>query len=290
MVASVLKKNGTPIGEITQMTKFSVFSATHIGMVRPKNQDHSFSWELNPPGGPPLGLVVVADGMGGHKYGEVASEIAIETVSKALVPLMRGEWSKSPASQEEIGRAFQIAVERANGAIFRFAKGMNVQGNMGTTLSGALVQGELGVTANVGDSRVYLLSDSEMAQLTVDHSLIGELVANGYYDEAEIYTHPKRGVLSRAMGTAEEVKVDIDTFSLENGSRLMACSDGLWGSVKDDDEVARIFKEASTPEKAVEALIEAANEHGGRDNIAVAVLEAGKGWGLKGLRKRGRKT
>jgi PPM family protein phosphatase len=226
-----------------------VGSATDIGRVRERNED---SILIDPP------LYVVADGMGGHRGGQVASRVALETLEE-LAAEGRGSLSDH--------------VHGANRAVWdRSVEDERLSG-MGTTLTAARIEGASALIAHVGDSRAYLLRDGSFRQLTADHTLVARMVKSGEITEAEADAHPHKNVLTRAVGTDEEVEVDEDTIALLDGDRLLLCSDGLTGMVT-EDQIQAILEQSDQPQQAADRLVKAANRAGGIDNISVVVLDA----------------
>jgi protein phosphatase len=229
--------------------RIEVGSATDIGRVREKNDD---SVLVDPP------LYVVADGMGGHRGGDVASQLALETI-EGLAAEGRGSLAEQ--------------VRRANRAVWdRSVEDERLSG-MGTTLTAARIEGASALIAHVGDSRAYLLRDGVMRQLTADHTLVARMVQSGEISADEADVHPHKNVLTRALGTDEDVEVDEDTVALLDGDRLLLCSDGLTGMVT-EDQIQAILENSDVPQQAADRLVKAANRAGGIDNISVVVLDA----------------
>jgi serine/threonine protein phosphatase PrpC len=225
--------------------------ATDIGRVRDGNED-SFLVVADPP------LFAVADGMGGHRGGEVASHLALETVEEL-------------AQQGEGTLADQV--REANRAVFAKSQGDRSVNGMGTTLTAARVLEDSVLLAHVGDSRAYLLRAGAMRQLTDDHTLVNRMLKAGEITPAEAEVHPHRNVLTRALGTEPEVEVDTDEVALMDGDRLLLCSDGLFGMLT-EDQIQAICEADPDPQKAADRLVRAANRAGGVDNITVLVLDA----------------
>jgi PPM family protein phosphatase len=222
-------------------------AATDIGLVREGNED---SYLVEQP------LFVIADGMGGHRGGEVASRLAVETIEALF---RRGEGALSEQVQE------------ANRAVFERSTIDRAVAGMGTTLTAALVEEDRARLAHVGDSRAYLFRGGEMRMLTEDHTLVHRMVQQGEITEAEAERHPQRSVVTRALGIERSIPVDEIVVDLEPGDRLLLCSDGLTSMV-DDDAVGRILSAEPDPQRAAEALVEAANDGGGVDNTTVIVI------------------
>jgi serine/threonine protein phosphatase PrpC len=230
---------------------------TDTGRRRRQNED---AFVCDPP------LFAIADGMGGAQAGELASRLAAAAIERAA----------SAVSDEEgvVG-----VVRAANAAIFERALHDPAAAGMGTTATVALVDERTGTLtlAHVGDSRAYRYRDGELEQLTTDHSLVAELVRSGRLTEAEAAVHPHRSVITRALGTEAEVEVDTRTLDVAPGDLVVLCSDGLSAMVR-DGEIARVVEASDRdPHAAAEALVRAANEHGGDDNVTVVVFELVEG-------------
>jgi len=226
---------------------------TDTGRRRRQNED---AFVCDPP------LFAIADGMGGAQAGELASRLAAAAIEEAA----------SAVSDEEdvVG-----VVRAANALIFERSLHDPAVAGMGTTATVALVdeRTELLTLAHVGDSRAYRYRAGELEQLTTDHSLVAELVRSGRLTEAEAAVHPHRSVITRALGTEAEVEVDTRTVEVASGDLVVLCSDGLSAMVR-DDEIARLIGASDRdPHAAAEALVHAANEHGGDDNVTVVVFE-----------------
>ncbi len=229
-------------------------ATTDVGMVRQQNED-SFHAEEN--------LYIVADGMGGHNAGEVASALAVSTVRSGARMGIR-----TPDQFREL-------VQQANTAIYTASLDDSTQSGMGTTLTAAaVVPGEEPriLIANVGDSRTYLFRSAALTRLSVDHSYVQELVNEGIITPEEARVHPRRNIVTRAMGIDRNVQVDVFSHLVRTGDRLVLCSDGLVDEVT-DIEIARILTEHSDPQETAEALVLVANTNGGRDNTTVIVLD-----------------
>jgi len=241
------------------MLTLAIGASTDTGNLRGQNEDSHIA-ELN--------LFAVADGMGGHNAGEVASAMAIEH--------LRGVALTGVASAE----AFAQVVRDLNSAIYASATSTTDQRGMGTTLTAAallaptdnVAQPSQIVIANVGDSRTYLLRAGELRQLSVDHSYVQELVTEGLLTVEEAHTHPRRNIVTRALGIDSQVSVDTWTIPMFDGDRFMLCSDGLVDEVP-LDEITELMQEHSAPQQIAERLVAAAKRHGGRDNITVIVID-----------------
>ena len=259
---------------------------THPGQIRNVNQDSVLALVRERDLGIPVGLFIVADGMGGHQAGEVASQLAVDTIKDNLLWMLEEDDSgatvfspstdskkEEPVSNDNIQRRLQLAIEEANRVIYEYAKDHPEDaGNLGCTVTCAMVYGTKAFIGNVGDSRAYRWRQGELTRLTEDHSYVWHLVNEGYIGEEEIFDHPQRNVVTRALGNQSEVKVDVECRELESGDRLLLCSDGVWEMIRDPDESAAILEEKKL-EKAVKRLIDTANGYGGYDNIGIVVVE-----------------
>lgn len=229
-------------------------ATTDVGMVRQQNED-SFLAEEN--------LYVVADGMGGHNAGEVASELAVTTV--------RAGAKNGIHTMEQ----FRELVQQANTAIYTASLDDSTQSGMGTTLTAlAVVPGEEPrvLVANVGDSRTYLFRQGVLTRLSIDHSYVQELVNEGIITPEEARVHPRRNIVTRAMGIERSVMVDVFSHLVRTGDRIVLCSDGLVDEVADAD-IAIVLQQHSDPQETAEALVMVANANGGRDNTTVVVVD-----------------
>jgi protein phosphatase len=227
-----------------------VGSCTDIGQMREHNED---SLLVKPP------LYVIADGMGGHAAGEVASELAIRIFEDAAID------SADP-------QVLRDTVAEANDAIIEGAqKGLGRAG-MGTTLTAAVIEENRLTIVQIGDSRAYLLQGGRLRQVTRDHSLVEELISAGQITTDEARIHPNRSVITRALGSDPHVQPDIYEMRVDRGDRLMLCSDGL-SSMLNTATIEALLIKNPDPQKAANALVDAANEAGGYDNITVIVVD-----------------
>jgi protein phosphatase len=236
------------------------------------------------------GLFVVADGMGGHLAGEVASQLTVETLesefsrspraTRKLDARARQAWEQGGdmtrlLADAPVYTAIREAVQRANQVVYDYAQHYPERAyDAGSTVTMAVVKGWTAYIANVGDSRTYLLREGRLEQLTTDHSLVAGLVAAGKIRPEEIYTHPHRNVVSRSLGNDPQVEVDITRQPLQPGDRLLLCSDGLWEMVR-DPQISEILEGTPDVWEACDRLVEMANEHGGHDNITAIVVRVG---------------
>jgi len=223
-------------------------AATDVGLVREGNED-SYLTE-----GP---LFAVADGMGGHRGGEVASQLAVETLEKLF---------------KEGAGDLPDQVQEANRVVFERSVLDRKVAGMGTTLTAALVEGDRVRLAHVGDSRAYLLRDGQLRLLTEDHTLVHRMVSEGEISKEEAETHPQRSVLTRALGVDTVVDVDDDSLQVRPGDRLLLCTDGLTSMVS-EDEIEDVLRTVPDPQEAAQRLVRMANEAGGVDNTTVVILD-----------------
>ena len=230
---------------------------TDIGKLRRQNEDAVFVNEKEPY------FLVVADGMGGHNAGEVASSIAIETI-KGLLSKKTGR--RKIDYENKMREAFTLA----NKKIYDYADENAKLMGMGTTTVTALVSGGKLIVGNVGDSRAYIIKDDDIRQISIDHSYVWQLVLRGEITEQQAKRHPKRNFITRAMGTEKEIEVDIFSEKWEGGVVLI-CSDGL-SNLVENYEMKKIVSEATDLQEAAEKLAGLANERGGSDNITVALM------------------
>ncbi|MGW8442376.1 Stp1/IreP family PP2C-type Ser/Thr phosphatase [Paenibacillus sp. SEL1] len=236
---------------------------SHVGRVRSVNEDSAWIRHLEQ--GYILGIV--ADGMGGHLAGDTASRLAVETLAADLATLESG------LSAHSLTAALSDAILHANEVIFQTAARDEKYHNMGTTVVAVLLNDASGIIGHIGDSRAYVVSKGAVRQLTEDHTLVNELFKNGQISKEERENHPRRNVLTRALGTDSEVKVDIDSIALEKGDVLLLCSDGLSNLVT-EEQISKVVGAAENPlEERADRLLHLALLAGGDDNITVALFE-----------------
>ncbi|MDQ6909318.1 MAG: Stp1/IreP family PP2C-type Ser/Thr phosphatase [Actinomycetota bacterium] len=235
------------------MTRLEGGGATDVGRVRKMNEDRFLVGD---------GLYAVADGVGGHQAGEVASEMSVETLAEAF--------------REPTTDGLVAAIKDANEAVWRLAQDNAEKRGMGTTITAlALVQedGEEHLTiVNVGDSRAYLFQNGELVQISEDHSLVEELVRKGQLTHEEAQVHPQRSIITRALGMEPEIEVDYWQLVPYRGDRVLLCSDGLTNEVS-DDRIASTLRQIRDPQEAARDLVRQAKDHGGNDNITVVVVD-----------------
>jgi protein phosphatase len=229
-----------------------------IGMVRKTNEDN---YIFLPPH-----LFVVADGMGGHAAGEIASKISVETVKQYIT-------TYNTSAEPEC--FLKQAIVEANKAVFEMAQQKSECSGMGTTFSAAYIIDDTIHWGHVGDSRIYLFHNNQLKQITNDHSLVWDLVRNGNITEAEAHTHPHRNILTRALGTNEHIDIDTGTIQWEQGDMLLFCTDGLTNMVSNDDICHIMQNCTASRQEMLDILIQKANIAGGIDNITAILVQYG---------------
>jgi len=231
---------------------------THIGKVRQLNEDSLFVDEKS-------GVFVVADGMGGHNAGDVASTIAIEVVSETL---MNNNFNGAIKPLDKVVESIKLA----NSKIYQKAKDDTACLGMGTTCTVAHIREDIMYIGHVGDSRLYILREDQLKQVTQDQTLVESLVRDGKITREEAKIHPKRNMLLNAVGTDAELEVDRHEVTLINGDTVLICSDGLNGLIEDHQIKATLQKSAEA-EEICNSLIDMANDRGGYDNITAVVIK-----------------
>ncbi|MCM1113745.1 MAG: Stp1/IreP family PP2C-type Ser/Thr phosphatase [Muribaculum sp.] len=235
------------------------FSITDIGRKRKVNQDYVYTSE-EPVGSLP-NLFIVADGMGGHNGGDYASKLTVETMLTEIAD----SFEKNPV------KIFGKAISKANDVIRRKAEEIPDMEGMGTTVVAATCMGRFLQVANVGDSRLYVVGKG-IRQITKDHSLVEEMVRVGTISEAEARNHPDKNIITRAVGASDSVEADYFTVELEAGDSVLMCTDGLTNMLE-DEEIRMILGGARDIVEKAQALVNAANANGGKDNITVVLIE-----------------
>ena len=235
------------------------YSITDIGKRRSANQD--FVYASDQPVGNLSNMLIVADGMGGHNAGDLASRYTVESMVDYIEKAV--EKIPIPLLAEAIHHANELVVEKA--------KSDKALEGMGTTVVAATVQENYLYVANVGDSRLYLI-DQEIEQITRDHSLVEEMIRVGELQRKDAKSHPDRNIITRAVGVRTPVKIDFFDIKLEPGDVILLCSDGLTNMVEDED-ILRIVKKSSSLKEAAQRLVTEANKNGGKDNISVVLAE-----------------
>ena len=231
---------------------------TDVGVIRSGNEDSYLMI-------PDRGIFVVADGMGGHAAGEVASEMAVRFVSRELDSL-RG------LSDEQVAERMRAAIRAANGAIFQRTLTEHDKRGMGTTVTSLVLYESRFLIGQVGDSRAYLLRDGKLSQITKDHSYVQEQVDAGYLTPEQARTHPYSNVITRCVGANSDVQPDIYVGSVKPRDVFLLASDGLTGMLE-DYQLAELLSPDRMPEEEVDSLIAEANRHGGLDNITAIIVE-----------------
>lgn len=229
--------------------------ATHVGRVRQENEDYFIA---------KTPVFIVADGMGGHSAGDLASKIAAQTVHKIV---------SSSVAPDKLA-TLKKAVEEANKKVINKSQQIQAKNGMGTTFTMAWVDGLCAYFAHIGDSRAYLLREGKLKQLTEDHSLVAEMVKQGKITDKEATKHALRNVITRAIGSEPNIRVDLFSQNLKEGDRLLIASDGLTSMVS-DSQIKKLITAVGLKE-ACQKLIRAANEKGGQDNITVVLVDISK--------------
>lgn len=284
--------------------KFTAADKTDVGKQREQNEDCAYKRVESSEEGD-RGLFIVADGMGGYKAGEVASRLAVETISKALDSFFKplpeqptikldsasldqaitqsSSSAEPPVNQKTrkltetavvnaIEEQLKAAIQQANRAILRYGEQQTAARGLGSTVTVALVHNDQAYIANVGDSRTYLLRNKQLTPLTRDHSLVARLVESKQIEPEDVYTHPQRNLIYRSLGAGHKsIEVDVFHETLHANDSLLLCSDGLWEMVRQQD-LLKTLSEQSSPQKICETLIDMANANGGEDNITAVVV------------------
>jgi serine/threonine protein phosphatase PrpC len=250
--------------------KISYQAVTDVGRKRKGNEDALF---LNPE----QRLFVVADGMGGHAAGEVASKIAVDSINEFVTLTGGDEEITWPFGLDETisydGNRLKTAIRHANRKVLEATREKTEYEGMATTVAAVLVDGDLANIGHVGDSRIYLWSEGEVSQLTSDHSWVNEQIQNGVISSEQARSHPLRNVVTRALGGKQDLSVDMQVRKMKPGEMLLLCSDGLTTMVP-DEEIVRILSETGGDvSKAAHRLVDEANARGGEDNITVVLLK-----------------
>ena len=253
---------------ISDNAKLIIQGLSDVGLVRGHNED-KIAWDEN------LGLVLLADGMGGHNAGEVASELAVNRIIDSLRGVL------IPDIEKVVDRCAAVheAIQHANNEIVQVAQERSECAGMGTTIVLSLFYNDSVIFAHVGDSRIYRYRNDELTQITTDHSLVQEMVDNGYISEQEALTSASRNLITRALGIADTVEVDVIESDCQIDDLYLLCSDGLTDLVT-DEEIAVIFEQydhgdgysAGTLESIATSLVSSANEKGGKDNISTVLV------------------
>ncbi|MCL2137632.1 MAG: Stp1/IreP family PP2C-type Ser/Thr phosphatase [Coriobacteriia bacterium] len=237
-------------GSTRPLSRLEIGTATSIGRMRSNNEDAYLV--ANP-------LFAVADGMGGHEAGEIASTLAVDTLRAAKADLTKADNLRALVVQANI-----TVLDAPTKGIGRLG--------MGTTLTAAVIDNDRLLIAQVGDSRAYLLHDDQLRRLTKDHSYVQELLNSGEITEAESRDHPRRGVITRVLGFESHTQPDLYELRLAEGDRVLLCSDGLHGMLE-DKAIQKVLQDERTAQQCADALVRAANKAGGADNTTVIVID-----------------
>lgn len=232
-------------------------SQTNQGRVRTSNED---SFVANPD----AGLFLVADGMGGHAAGEIASQLAASTIEGMLV--------REASPDANVPEILRLAAEEANQRVFEAQRQDRALSGMGSTLTVLFFRGEKYYIAHVGDSRAYRLRNGSLDQLTRDHSLVWHLYENGVLRKTDLSTHPQKNLITRSVGSHPQVEIDLEQGEACEGDIFLLCSDGLTDGVTDDGIRGILNARLSQPQQMADLLVDAANLAGGPDNITVVVV------------------
>jgi serine/threonine protein phosphatase PrpC len=249
--------------------KITYKAVSDVGRKRKGNEDSLF---VNPE----QHLFVVADGMGGHAAGEIASKVAVESINEFVCLTGGDEEITWPFGLDENisydGNRLKTAIRYANRKVLEATKEKSEYEGMATTVAAVLVDGDTANLGHVGDSRVYLVRDGEINQLTSDHSWVNEQIQSGVISPDQARTHPLRNVVTRALGGKPDLQVDMQQHKAKAGDILLLCSDGLTTMIPDEDIVRVVRDAAGDVEKAAQALVASANAKGGEDNITVLLI------------------
>ena len=244
--------------------KVEVYGLTDIGQRRELNEDNYRICGFE--NGDPLGVCILADGMGGHNAGEVASLKTVEIISEELVDKLAEE------DNEKICLNIAEAIDFANAQVYGMSISSPTHAGMGTTTIVAYVKGDSVQIANIGDSRVYSVSQTGIRKITTDHSVVEQLVKNGTISPEEARMHPDKNLITRALGTEEFVDADFYDYTVCENETILLCSDGLTEMVYEED-IKEIINSADCVKSAVEGLVSKANDNGGVDNITVICVQ-----------------
>ncbi len=250
--------------------EIKAYGLTHVGRQRQHNEDSYLVADE-------AKLFLVADGMGGHAAGEIASRIAVDSISEFILHTKEDDGTWPHAYDEHFKRStnrLMAAVRLANTRVLEaMRKDARLRG-MGTTVVACLADGETMSVAHVGDSRAYMIRNNQLQRITNDHSWVFEQVQAGMLTEAEAEKHPLRNVITRALGGALQVTPDASEIEVKEGDVFLLCSDGLTGMVPEDEILKVVTQSNGDLEKACQKLIEEANERGGLDNVTAILVKA----------------
>jgi PPM family protein phosphatase len=233
------------------------YAAKTIAGIRKQNQDAVFIPEQGM-----IAIAAVADGMGGHNAGDVASELAIKTLVESMHKIMPGS----------VGERLIHAVNMANSAVYEMSLTNDEYRGMGTTLVAAVLEKNGFTAANIGDSRLYHYDGKELKQITKDHSYVAQLEALGYITKEEAARHPQRNIITRAVGTRPAERADVFECSWEKEDKILICTDGLYGVLSENEIIDNLGCTAENLQTACENLVDLAFEAGSRDNISAVII------------------
>lgn len=243
---------------------------SHIGMVRKNNEDYCKGEIIEVANGKEIGIFAIADGMGGHNKGEVASQLAVDNIIDFFNDnLIQNDTVKIEYIDDIIKQAYNTV----NSMIYEKSKEDITYEGMGTTLTLAIVYDKKAYIANVGDSRCYIEEESKLRRVTSDHSIVEEYIKANIITEEEAMSHPDRNKITRAVGTEPIVVVDIFTEDLTSGQKLLLTTDGLTGAAAHDD-IVKVFEVDEDLELVAQNLVELANQSSGKDNVTVIIVVA----------------
>ena len=246
-------------------TVLAMAGATDMGRVRQRNED-SLAFDTK------HGFAVLADGMGGYNAGDVASQMAVALLLKGL----NKHLNATDIAEQELQNIVCDEIAKANTAVYHAAVAQPDYAGMGTTLVLAVFRGQQMLSAHIGDSRLYRLRSTQFEQLTIDHSLFQEQLDCGVYSREELTLFHPKNLVTRALGVEQEVAVDVGLHTTQLEDIYLLCSDGLTDMASEDDIRDTIDLNRTNLKQAAKALVKLANDHGGRDNIAVALIKIGK--------------
>ncbi len=259
------------------MLRIRSAAVTRQGRTREINQDSVFHWSGKTEMGQGVGLGIVCDGLGGHAAGELASRLAVETVSADLTTALQSAGSLAVndadgPNGEDLGEWVLGAIRKANSQIHRYAQSHREATDMGTTITLAAVFDRQALIANVGDSRTFHWRSPELTQVTHDHSFVAALVEQGLLQEKDEATHPKGNVILRAVGTDERVEIDLFPLQVEAGDKFLLCSDGLWKAFPERTELIRWLKPSLAPAEACRQIATESYRRSGTDDTSAVLI------------------
>lgn len=253
------------------ISDYTLFMAgkTDTGQKRNHNEDF-IRWDAE------RGIALLADGMGGHKAGDVASRMSVESIDKTLLTALEQPLPKTVDGEESPWAALlEQAIIAANRDVFTAGEENDAQKGMGTTLVALLLYADRALVAHVGDSRLYRLQGCEFSPLTIDHSLVRQMMAEGLITEEEAHDSPFTHVITQAVGVRETVDVELQEFTTQAGDVYLLCTDGLSDLVEEAAMAETLIAAQGNWERAAQRLIDLANQQGGRDNISVVIVGVG---------------